>query len=115
MKTAKVVCFTLALACIGVFGLGNALAAAYPGDEVKIKRQAILCRAVPYLAEIEALVNRGDKISVNRYLNNSRCKQIRSTIKGVIIKYGYEEGRTDFVKVKARKKEYWVRYSDLKT
>tara|TARA_R110002110_G_scaffold232670_3_gene448358 strand:+ start:653 stop:976 length:324 start_codon:yes stop_codon:yes gene_type:complete len=90
-------------------------AAAYPGDEVKISRKALLCRAVPYLAEAEQLQRRGDQSGVQRFVSMSRCMQARSTLKATVIEYGHEEGRPDFVKVKARGREYWVSYSELKT
>lgn len=91
------------------------LAAGYPGEDVKISREAVLCRAIPYLAEVEQLQRRGDTSGVQRFVSMNRCMQTRSTIKGVVIEYGHEDGRPDFVKVKARGKEYWVKYSDLKT
>lgn len=91
------------------------IAAGYPGDEIKISRKAILCRTVPYLAEVEQLQRRGDTSGVQRFIGMNRCTETRSTTKGVVIEYGHEEGRPDFVKVKTRGKEYWVGYGDLKT
>jgi hypothetical protein len=104
--TLVMILFGMPLASVG---------SAYPGDEVKISRESMLCREIPYLAEVQQLQRRGDASGVQRFVDMSRCMETRSTIKGTVIEYGHGEGRPDLVKVKARGREYWVSYSDLKT
>ena len=97
-----------------LFFVGTAQGA-YPGDDIKLKRESIMCRAFPYLVEADSLQRRGNQSGLDRFLNIGRCKQNSSTRKAKVIRYGQAEGRGDFLLVDVRGKEYWVRYSDIRT
>ena len=84
-------------------------------QEIKLKREAVVCRSLTYLGDVERLQRRGDEVGLKRYLNTRRCREIRSTTKVTLLGNGYTQGRNDFLKVDYRGDEYWVQYRDVKT
>ena len=91
-----------------------ALASHDIGEKVKISRNALLCRTVPFLAEVERYQQRNAEASVQRFINQNRCFMTRGTTKGTVVEFGFEQGRGDFVKVTARGRDYWVNSRNIR-